>query len=70
METMYFKTELALDEHITGLMLDGFSYDSGTQKCDCGESFGYTISLDDEKLGYSILCESCYDNAPIQQKGE
>ena len=62
MEATYFKTREAIDQ--TAKEIDETAT-SITVNCACGESYGYYVN--GEKL---VLCESCYDDTPIHERGE
>lgn len=79
MAKVYFKTQKSLSESINEInerirpinTPAMFTAKRQTVTCACGESEGSVIVDENGKVvEYFILCESCYENAALKQRGE
>ena len=70
MKTTYFLTVKAFYKAIADAKKEGLKVDVCTCTCTCGETNGSYIYENDKPAGKLILCESCYNSATKQERGE
>lgn len=70
MKTTYFLTVKEFYKAIADAKKQGLTVDVCTCTCACGETNGSYIYKKEKPTGKLILCESCFNSATKQEKGE